>query len=119
MNTFLTRTLPLLLCILVGTVLSWVSIYIFFFAVWTFHSLPVARFADAAGNLLLFPARQIFAFLGGDQSTLFYDPISFSGTNGLIIGILLYVAFRAIWTRRENGKKVVARQEERLEARVG
>jgi hypothetical protein len=98
-KTLRTRALPLLACILVGTALSWVSIYVFWFAIWTFHSVPVARGFDAVGSLLLLPARYVFAWAGGDQSTIFYQPIPFSGTNGLILGVLFYCVFRAVWMR--------------------
>jgi len=100
-KTFLTRILPLLLCIAAGTLLSWVSIYSFWFAVWTFHSVPVARASDAVGSFLLSPARWIYEWVGGDQSSVFYDPVSYSGTNGLVLGILFYCVFRLLWKRRE------------------
>jgi hypothetical protein len=120
-KTLLTRTLPLLLCIVVGTALSWVSIYVFWFAVWTFHSVPVARAADAVGTVILTPARWVFELLGGDQSTIFFDPTSFSGTNGLILGILFYCVFRLLLTRRgprnQAEKKPAAPRQP--EAKVG
>ena len=99
-NTFLTRTLPLLVCIAVGSAISWVSIYVFWFAIWIFHSVPAARAADAVGSFLLLPGRYVFQWSGGNQSSIFYDPISFSGTNGLVLGLIFYSIFRAIWTRR-------------------
>ncbi len=121
MKTFLTRTLPLLLCIAAGTALSWVSIYAFWFAVWTFHSVPAARACDALGSFLLLPAKWIFELLGGDQSSIFFDPSSYSGTNGLILGLLLYTAFRAVLTRIEarNGVAQPPAAAPRVEARVG
>lgn len=81
--------------------MSWVSVYAWWFAVWTFHSVPAARACDAIGSSLLFPARWIFELMGADQSAIFFDPISFSGTNGLILGILLYSLFRALWSRQQ------------------
>lgn len=121
MKTFLTRTLPLLLCIAVGTVLSWVSIYAFWFAVWIFHSVPAARAADAIGSVILFPARWIFELAGADQSSIFYDPNSFSGTNGLVVGIILYCIFRGVLAWRESRKGVngQAGKAPRIEAKVG
>ena len=121
MKTFLTRTLPLLLCIAVGTALSWVSIYAFWFAVWIFHTVPAARACDAVGSFLLLPAKWVFELLGGDQSSIFFDPTSYSGTNGLILGILFYCGFRALWNRREAGRggvQAVAAARPR-EAKVG
>jgi hypothetical protein len=114
------RIIPLLLCIAVGTVVSWVSIYAFWFAVWTFHSVPAARAADAVGAFILYPARWVFELLGGDQSTIFYDPVSFSGTNGLIVGILLYCVFRGAVQRHDDGKPAVRPPEQprRAEAKV-
>lgn len=91
---------------MVGTGLSWVSIYIFYFAA-CFHSVPVLRACDALGAFLLTPARYIFEALGADQSTMFYQPNSFAGTNGLILGILLYTFFRAIWSHREKARHVM------------
>jgi hypothetical protein len=117
-KTFLTRTLPLLVCIAAGILLSWVSIYAFWFAVWTFHSVPVARAIDAVGSFLLWPARWVTEWVGGDQTSVFFDPVSFAGTNGLILGILFYCVFRAIWKRRaavDHGQPAVRR----LEAKVG
>jgi len=96
-NTFRTRALPLLACILVGTALSWVSIYVFWFAIWTFHSVPVARALDAVGNILLLPAQYVCEWSGGDQTTIFYQPVPFSGTTGLILGVLFCSVFRAVW----------------------
>jgi hypothetical protein len=120
-KTFLTRTLPLLLCIAAGTALSWVSIYAFWFAVWTFHAISAARACDALGGFILLPAKWIFELLGGDQSAIFFDPISYSGTNGLILGILFYCLFRAVLTRRE-GMKAIEEQPAgapRVEAKAG
>ncbi len=94
------RCVPLLLCIEIGAAISWVSIYSFWFAIWTFHSVPAARAFDAVGSILLSPARWTFEGLGGDQSAIFFDPESFAGTNGLILGILIYGFFRA--TRRPH-----------------
>ena len=82
-------------------ILSWVSIYAFWFAVWTFHSVPAARACDAVGSFILTPARAVFRLAGADQTEIFFDPISFSGTNGLILGVLSYAAFRSIWKRPE------------------
>ena len=121
MKTFLTRTLPLLLCIAVGTALSWASIYAFWFAVWIFHSVPAARACDAVGSFILLPAKWVFELLGGDQSSIFFDPNSYSGTNGLIVGILLYCAFRAVLNRREaaKGAEEEPARARRTEAKVG
>lgn len=104
-----------------GTVLSWVSIYAFWFAVWIFHSVPAARAADAVGSFILLPARWIFELLGGDQSAIFFDPTSFSGTNGLIVGILLYCIFRGLLGRREARKPGSQERgtERRVETKVG
>ncbi len=82
-------------------VVSWLSIYAFWFGVWTFHTVPAARFCDAIGSVILMPAHWVFQFLGGDQSTIFVDPKSFSETNGLIIGVLFYSIFRAFRPRHE------------------
>jgi len=113
------RIIPLLLCIAVGMALSWVSIYAFWFAVWTFHNIEAARAADAVGSFILYPGRWIFEWLGGDQSAIFYDPISFSGTNGLVVGILLYCVFRGFAGSRANGKAVARTPESgRVEAKA-
>lgn len=84
---FLRRTLPLLLAILLGSILSWMSIYAFWFGVWIFHNVAAARACDAAGRVLLIPVRLVFTQLGGDQTAIFFDPISYSVTNGLILGV--------------------------------
>jgi len=111
---------PLLLCIEVGTMLSWVSIYAFWFGVWIFHSVPAARACDLLGSFILLPAKWVFELLGGDQSSIFFDPVSYSGTNGLILGILLYSGFRSVTRRRESQNGVNGRpaQPRRVEAKV-
>ena len=111
---------PLLFCIEVGTALSWVSLYAFWFGVWTFHSVPAARACDALGSFILLPAKWVFVLAGGDQTAKFFDPISYFGTNGLILGILLYSAFRTILRRREPRKDVDDKpaQAPRVEANV-
>ncbi len=100
-KTFLTRTLPLILCIIAGTALSWVSIYAFWFAPF-FHSVAIVRACDAVGGIFLLPTRWVFEAMGQDQSAIFFDPKSYAGTNGLILGVLFYSVFRAIWRRREE-----------------
>ena len=65
------------------------------------------------------PGRHVFEWLGADQSTMFYDPYSFAGTNGLILGIVFYSIFRAIWTRWENRRDVAPAESHRQEAKVG
>lgn len=119
MKTLLTRILPLLLCILVGAAASWVSVYAFWFAVWTFHSVAAARACDALGAALLTPATLVFRWMGADQSAIFFDPISFSGTNGLILGVALYSIYRTVRKRRENGKNMAPADPPRPAARVG
>lgn len=99
---FRSHSVPVIFCVELGTSVSWVSIYMFCFAVWVFHSVPAVRACEAMGNFLLLPARGIFELTGADQSAIFFDPISFAGTNGLILGLLFYAAFRMIWNRRES-----------------
>jgi hypothetical protein len=121
LKTLRTRILPLLFCIAVGTALSWVCIYAFWFAVWTFHSVPIARACDGVGQLILTPGKWVYQLLGGDQSTIFLDPTSFSGTNGLILGILFYSVFRAVLSRRvpEATPAQKPAGERRVAAKVG
>ena len=121
MKTFQTRAIPLLLGIALGMAISWVSIYLFWFAIWTFHSVPMARFIAGIGTVILFPAQWITEFTGGDQSTVLYDPVSYAGTNGLVIGIILYCIFRAWLKRHERAKEMhqAAAAPRRVEARVG
>jgi hypothetical protein len=107
-KTLLTRTLPLLLSIALGAVLSWVSIYVFWFAIWTFHSVPIANACGAIGDFLLLPARFFYEWVGGDQTTVFYDPISYSVTNGLVLGIIFYCIFRVWWDGREAARQTRA-----------
>jgi hypothetical protein len=111
---------PLLFCIEAGMALSWVSIYAFWFGVWTFHSVPAARACDALGSAILLPAKWVFELVGGDQSSIYFDPVAYSGTNGLILGIVLYCAFRMIATRGEPKRAVVdkAAQPRQVEAKA-
>ena len=99
--------------------MSWVSIYSFWFAVWTFHSAPAARACGSVGSLLLLPARWVSEMTGGDQTTVFFFPIWFSATNGLILGILFYSGFRAIWERREARRGVKQAETPKPVAKVG
>lgn len=103
MNTLRTRTLPLLASVAVCAALSWGAIYASWFAIWTFHSVPAMRVCEAAATLFLTPARCIFEWLGGDQTTQFFEPVPYSGTNGLVLGIILYSLLRGYW--RLRGKK--------------
>ena len=100
---------------------SWVSIYAFWFGVWMFHTVPAARFCDALGQFILQPAHWVFELLGGDQSTIFVDPKSFSETNGLIIGVLMYCIFRSIVKHREAtpSPQRPPAETRRIEERVG
>jgi hypothetical protein len=104
-KNFQTRTLPLIICILVGMALSWVSIYSFWFGVWIFHSVPAARACDAVGSFLLKPGHWIFDRLG-DQSSSFMDPVSFTGINGLLLGLAMYAVYLGTWNRRDARRTV-------------
>ena len=112
MKTLFGRIIPLLLSIVVGTVLSWVSIYAFWFAIWTFHNVAAAQAAGAVGDFVLRPAVWIFEWLGWGLTAIFDDPIVFAGTNGLVVGILIYCVFRAVVTHRGNGKMVAGTPQE-------
>ena len=112
MKNILARSVQLLSSIAVGCIVSWVSLYAFFFGAWMFHSVTAARAADAIGSLLLLPGRMVFNWLlrslmGGDDPTaIFQNPIAYPGTNGLILGIILYSIWRALLhlqTSRCNG----------------
>ncbi len=103
MKTFLWRVLPLLLAILLGSILSWVSIYAFWFGVWTFHNVAAARACDWLGSILLLPAREVFVQFGADQTALFFDPVSYSVANGLLIGVVGSICIRAAWGWRRRG----------------
>ena len=109
MKTLLTRTLPLLLCIAAGNVVSWMSYYAGWIAIWTLHTVPAVRAFDAVGSFLIIPGswvcRGVCAFVewtsGETQDMVSLYPVLYWGTNGLILGIIFYSIFRAIWTRRE------------------
>jgi hypothetical protein len=100
---------------------SWVSIYAFWFGVWTFHTVPAARFCDALGNFILLPAHWFFELVGGDQSTIFVDPKSFSEINGLIIGVFMYCIFRGIMKYKGAAQPAQRppAETQRIEAKVG
>ncbi len=99
--------------------MSWVSIYAFWFGVWIFHTVPAARASDAVGKILLLPARSVFAALGGDQTAIFYDPVSFAGTNGLILGVFVYCLFRAFPMGRVNGRTAPVKPSPRQTVKIG
>lgn len=101
MKTLLPRILPLLLAIILGSVLSWIAIYAFWFGIWTFHNVAAARACGAAGVFLLLPARLVFTQLGGDQTAVFSNPVAYSVANGLVLGVAAHemaYRFRA-WRR--------------------
>jgi hypothetical protein len=98
---------------------SWASIYAFWFGVWIFHTVPAARACDIVGKILLFPARSVSAALRLDQMEIFYDPISFAGTNGLILGVFAYCLFRAFYTGRASRRRAIIAPAPRQEAKVG
>ncbi len=101
--------------------MSWVAVYSFWFAVWIFHSVPAARACAALGSFILLPAKWFFERMGGDQTTMFFDPTSYFGTNGLVLGIVFYSVFRGFWTRHEARKAAesVPAPPPRAEAKVG
>ncbi len=73
------------------------------------------------GSFLLLPGKWVFELFGVDPSDIFYNPISHSGTNGLILGVALYSVFSAVSNRLEAGKPVTRQPKEprRVEAKVG
>ena len=105
-KTLLTRVIPLLVSIVVGFTVSAASIYAFLIAPRIFPSVPLVRACEAVGDFFLLPAKLVYQAVGGDQSTPLFDPISYLGTNGLILGILFYSIFRTIYSRWERRQQV-------------
>jgi hypothetical protein len=107
-KTLLNRVLPLLLCIAFGAALSWVSIYVYWFAIWTFHSVPIANACGALADFVLLPARWVNELQGFDQTAVFDHPNSYAADNGLVLGIIFYSIFRISWDRREAARQMRA-----------
>jgi hypothetical protein len=121
-KTFSDRILVLVICVAGAMVLSWVAIYAFWFAAWTFHSVPVIRFAEAIGDAFLTPAQWIFNYMGGDQTTIFDEPVRFAMFNGAATGIPLYFALRIVGLWREalaQHAPIPKSEQRRVEAKVG
>ena len=100
MNTLRTRVIPLISSILIGFAVSWVSFFAFWFGVWIFHTVPGARACEALGDFILLPARLVYYLLSfgldADQSPPLVDPMPYIGTNGLILGVILYSGYRGV-----------------------
>ncbi len=104
MPQFLKSTALTLLCIVIGCAASWLAVYGFWVGVSIFHSVPIARFLNAIGELFLLPARGLFRCLGSalDQSTPMFDPGLYVTTNGVLVGFLLALFWRRLRGRKEE-----------------
>jgi hypothetical protein len=102
----LSRTVSFLVCILACVAVSWVSIYAFWFAVWTFHNVDAARTADFIGSAILFPARWILERFSYDETILLQTPVVYAGGNGLILGTVLYSLYRTVALKNEASREL-------------
>jgi hypothetical protein len=99
--------LLLVLCFLLAAILSYVAFYGFWVGVRLFHTVSAARACDAAGSVVLFPARLVFYCYGGllDQSSPYTDPMNYVLINAVLLGLLLYACFRPVIFRVKKTEK--------------
>jgi len=77
-------------------VLSWLSVYAFWFAAYGFHSVPAVRSCESVASIVLLPVRIVFWLFGDffDQTAPLTDPMSYAALNAVLLGSLLYSCCR-------------------------
>lgn len=80
----------------VAFILSWFSVFAFWYAAFAFHSVPAIRFCEAVGSIILIPVRIIFWAFGDffDQTAPLTDPKSYAALNAVLLGTLIYSCCR-------------------------
>lgn len=94
----------LLLFVLAAFLLSWLSVYSFWFGARVFHSVSAIRAGDAIGSVVLLPVRTLLRLTGGilDEMTLLTNPELYASINGALLGFLAYSIGRR-WIFRAKG----------------
>jgi hypothetical protein len=89
-------SVALLAFIGVAFVLSWFSVFAFWYAAFAFHSVPAVRFCEAIGSTILIPVRVVFWMAGDffDQTAPLTDPKSYAALNAVLLGSLIYSCCR-------------------------
>jgi hypothetical protein len=80
----------------VAFVLSWLSVYAFWYAAFAFHSVPILRFCETVGSIILIPVRVVFWAFSGffDQTAPLTDPSSYAALNAVLLGSGVYSCCR-------------------------
>ena len=104
MRSFFKYLVPMVLCIVFASVLSYFAFYSFWFSARWFHSVPVVRVCDKVGSIILLPARFVYFCSGRwtDQSLPLSDPLNYAITNGILLGTLIYSLMRPIIVRKRK-----------------
>ena|ERR1043165_2157245 len=97
-------TAALIAQILGFSCLSWCATYGFLIGARLFHSVPLARSADSAGQIILLPARLLVWISGySEQGSALAGPVFYSLTNGALLGIASYIVSRQLLFRKKAG----------------
>jgi hypothetical protein len=96
----------LLAFIFTAFVLSWFSVFAFWFAAYAFHSVPAVRLCEAIGSVILLPVRVVFQAFSGffDQTAPLTDPTSYAALNGVLLGALAYGCCRRFLFGKREGE---------------
>ena len=99
----------LLTFILAGFLLSWASVYSYWFSAHLFHSVRMVRVCDSISTVILTPVRVAFWCFGDlfDQSAPLSDPMSYAALNGVLLGTIVYFSCRQWLFGKGLGEKRV------------
>lgn len=80
----------------VAFILSWFSVYAYWYAAFIFHSVPSVRFCEGVGSIILIPVRIVFWMFGDffDQTAPLTDPTSYARLNAVLLGTFAYSCCR-------------------------
>jgi hypothetical protein len=100
----------------VALILSWFSVYAFWYAAFAFHSVPAVRFCEAIGSVILIPVRVVFWMFGDffDQTAPLTDPSSYAALNAVLLGTIVYSCCRRFIFEKSSASQ----QEEQEPANV-
>jgi hypothetical protein len=97
----------------VAFVLSWLSVYAYWYAAFLFKSVVILRICEVAGSIILIPVRVVFWAFGDffDQTAPLTDPTSYAALNAVLLGTIIYSCCRRLLV----GKNATQSQEEQSE----
>jgi hypothetical protein len=97
----------------VAFVLSWLSVYAFWYAAFVFKSVAMLRICEVIGSIILIPVRVVFWAFGDffDQTAPLTDPTSYAALNAVLLGTAIYSCCRRLLVGKNSGQP----QEEQAE----